>query len=111
MNRDASVLIDEGMLLGVNGMEEYFVANLCIVSALQEVEQFAHLLRSVDVEFGGPSEQVHRSDEAWQPEDVVAMIVADEDVADAEHRQSHLLHLCLHTFAAVDHEVFAPHVQ
>ena len=111
MDGDAAVFEDKLMLTCVNRMEDDFVANLSIVDVLQEVEQFAHLLRSVDVQFGSPSQQVHGTNQARQSEDVVSVIVADEDVSDVCHRKPHHLHLCLCSFATVYHEVFAPHVK
>jgi hypothetical protein len=37
--------------------------------------------------------------------------VTDEDMPDVHHREPHLLHLSLHPFATIEHEVFASHIQ
>ena len=111
VNGDAAVLVNKVMLAGIDWIEENFVLDVRIVSAQEELEQFSHLLRAVDVQFGGSAKQVHRAYQSRQPEDVVAMIVTDEDVPDVHHREPHLLHLRLHPFATIEHEVFAAHIQ
>jgi len=111
VDRDAAVFVDKRMPLHINRMKEDFILNVAVVSALQEIEELAHLLRPVDMELGSPAQEVHRTYQPGQPEDVVAMIVTDEDVADVHHRKPHLLHLRLNALATIYHEVFAPHVQ
>ena len=111
VNVDASVFEDEVVLAYVNRMEEHFVLNLRVVSAHEELKQLGHLLRPMNVELGCSSQQVHRAYQSGQSEDVVAMIVADEDVPDVHHREPHPLHLSLSAFATIDHEEFAPHIQ
>jgi hypothetical protein len=111
MNRDAPVLENQGVLPVIDRMEENLIPNIRIVSAHEEIEQVADLLRPVNMQFGSTSEQVHRTYETRQAINVVTMIVADEDVADIGHRESHQLHLCLSPFAAVYHEILAPHIQ
>ena len=111
MDGDAAVFVNEVVPSRIDGMEEHFVLNLGIVSAHEELEQFAHLLRAVYVELGSTAQQVHRAYQSRQSEDVVAMVVADEDMSDAHHGEPHPLHLSLHALATIYHEEFAPHVQ
>ena len=111
VNGDASVLINQVVLAHINGMEKDFVLNLRIVSAHEELEQLSHLLRAVNVQLGSSAKKVHRAYQSRQSENVVAMIVTDEDVANVRHRKSHQLHSCLRPFATIEHEVFAPHIQ
>ncbi len=110
-DRDAAVFVNEVVPSRIDGMEEHFVLNLGIVSAHEELEQFAHLLRAVYVELGSTAQQVHRAYQSRQSEDVVTMVVADEDMSDAHHGEPHPLHLSLHALATIYHEEFAPHVQ
>jgi hypothetical protein len=42
---------------------------------------------------------------------MVTMVMTDEDMTDVHHGKPHLLHLCLPTFATVNHEEFASDVQ
>ena len=111
MNRDASVFVNEVVHSRIDRMEEDFVLDVAVVGALQEVKELAHLLRPMDVQLGSTSQQIHRAYQSRQSEYVVAMVVADEDMANAHHRESHLLHLRLHTLATINHEEFAPHIQ
>ena len=111
MNRDAAIFVNEVVHSRIDRMEEDFVLDVAVVGALQEVKELAHLLRPMDVQLGSTAQQVHRANQSWQSEDVVAMVVADEDMANAHHRESHLLHLCLYTLATINHEEFAPHIQ
>ena len=111
VNGDASVLIDEVVLANIDRIEKDFILDVRIVSLHEEVEQLAHLLRSVDVQFGSSPQQVHRAYQSRQSENVVAMIVTDEDVTDVHHREPHQLHPRLSPFAAIEHEVFATHIQ
>ena len=111
MNRDAAIFVNEVVPSRIDRMEEDFVLDVAVVGVLQEVKELAYLLWPMDVQFGSTSQQIHRAYQSWQSEYVVAMVVADEDMTNAHHRESHLLHLCLHTFATIDHEEFAPHIQ
>lgn len=111
MDGDAAVFVNEVVPSRIDGMEEHFVLNLGIVSAHEELEQLAHLLRPVNVELGSTAQQVHRAYQSRQSEDVVTMVVADEDMSDAHHGEPHPLHLSLHALATIYHKEFAPHVQ
>ena len=111
MNRNAAILIYKGMKFLIHKMEDYLVPDVRIVGSHQEVEQFAHLLRSVYVQLCCSPQQVHRAYQPGQTENMVTMIVANEDVSDIGHREPHQLHLCLSSFAAVYHEKLAPHIQ
>ena len=110
MNSDASVLLDKIVLARIDRMKEDFVLNLRIVSTHQEIDKLANLLRSVNVKLGSTSQQVHRAYQTRQSEDVIAMIVADEDVPDIHHREPHLLHLSLDAFATINHEELSSHI-
>ena len=110
VNGNASVLVNKVVLAYINWMEKDFVLNVRIVGLHEEIEQFAHLLRAVNVQLGSPPKKVHCSYQSRQSENVVAMIVTDEDVPDVCHREPHQLHSGLRPFATIEHEVFAPHI-
>ena len=59
------------------------------------------------MQIGCPSQQGHCADKARQAKNVVAVIMGNEDVSYARHRQTHLLHLNLCPFSTIYHVVFA----
>ena len=83
---DTAVFVNEGVLAYIDGMEMDLILDIGIVGMKQEVYQFANLLWTVDMEFSSPPQEVHRPYQTGQSEDVVAMIMADEDMANVGHR-------------------------
>ena len=93
------------------GMKEHFVIHALAVGLQYHVQEVLHLLRCVYVQLGGSAQQGHGAYEARQSEDVVAMVVADEDVSYLQHAEAKSLHGCLHAFAAIYHVVLASQFQ
>ena len=56
MNRNAAILIYQGMMAHIYWVEKNFIPDVCIISAHKEVEQFTHLLRPMYVQLGCSSE-------------------------------------------------------
>lgn len=105
------VLIYKIMFARAYGMKEDFVIHALAVGLQYHLKEVLYLLRCVYVQLGGSAQQGHGAYQARQSEDVVAMVVADEDVSYLQHAEAKPLHGCLHAFAAIYHVVLAPQFQ
>ena len=111
MNCYAAVFIDKRVLMYINRMKNHIVTDIGIKGLQQIVDKITYLQRTMYVQFGCSSEQIHCPDESGKSKNMVAMIMTDEDMADVHHGESHLLHLSLYSLTTIYHEEFASNVQ
>lgn len=107
----AAVLVYQLMGGGVDGMEQQSVAQVFAVVPFYQFQQGPYLFGGMDVEVGGASHQCHGAYESGKAEYMVAMVVADEHVAQPVHAEPAACEGHLGAFSAVDHEQLASAVQ
>ena len=108
-SRHVEVLVRENQrrLLKVNRVNadvEFGVGDEKVDLRLEDVHEIG---RHVEVDVGGAFVERQRREQSDQPEAVVAMGVADEDVLQLSGVESVAQELCLRALAAVDHVQFA----
>ena len=98
-----TVFVYELVPCGIDGMEQHLEDKIGAEDLQGSLDEDFQLLRSVDVELRGSSEQAHGADEPWQSHAMVAMCVGNKDVSDAVHSQASLCKASLTSFPAVYH--------
>ena len=108
--RDGIVLVDN-RLVGVDDVEAHLKGALAAKVVEHPREQVNAVLEGVNGEGIGAIEQRHGRYQPRQPEAVVTVEVADEDVVEAHELESHAPHAQLSALAAVDHHEVVAHIE